>query len=233
MDRTDDSEILGNFPPKLWHFRDVQTLSIQNMDVLRSSVIFYYRSKQRGCRGIHTKLVGAYGQHAYPPESVNYWVRESDRGGRDPADSPRAGTARSDIAKAVSQILSQQPFSSTKYIAAQLRTSRGLMKKTVVDVLGMQKLSLGWVPHGLTVAGKRQRVADSRRLLQMLTADAPNEFTNIITADESWYYWLYRHSSQWSTTRDLVPTRTLQKIDSRKSMFTLIFSGHGLLVLHT
>jgi hypothetical protein len=142
MHRTDDSQIFGNFPPKLWSFRDVETLNIQNMDVLQRSVIFYYRSKQRDYRGIHTKQVRAYGQHACPAESVKCWVREYDRGGRDPADSLRAGRPRSDIAEAVSHILSTQPFSSTTYITAQLRTSRDLVKKTRIEVLGMKIFSL-------------------------------------------------------------------------------------------
>jgi histone-lysine N-methyltransferase SETMAR len=125
-------------------------------------------------------------------------------------------------------ILREQPFSSTKYIAAQLRTSRDLVKKTVVEVLRIKRFNLRWVPRELTVAQKRQRVADSRRLLQTLIADTPKEFTNIITADESWYYWFCPPTFQWRTSRDLVPTRPLQKIDSRKSMFALIFSDHGL-----
>jgi hypothetical protein len=154
------------------------------MDVVERSIIFDYCSIQRGYRGIHTKLVGAYGQHAYPTESVKYWVRGYDCGRRDPADSPRAGRPRSDIAEAVSHILSKQPFSSTKYIAAQLRTSGDLVKQTLVEVLGMKKSHLRWVPHELTVAQTRQRVADSRRLLQTLIPDARNELTNIISTLE-------------------------------------------------
>jgi hypothetical protein len=186
MERNDDSQIFGNLPPRLWRFRHVETLSIQNMDVMARSVIFYHHSKQRGSRGIHTRLVGAYEQHAYPTESVKYWVREYDRGRKDPADSPKAGKPRSDIADAVSHILSEQPFSSTESIAAQLRTSRELVKKTLVEVLGMKKFRLRWVAHERTVAQKPQRVVDSRRLLHTLITDAPNEFTNIITADKGW-----------------------------------------------
>jgi hypothetical protein len=155
------------------------------MDVVQTSAILYHRSKQRGDRGIHTKLVGGDGQHASPTEPVTYWVREYDGGGRDATDSPKAGRPRSDIAEAVSHILSEQLFSSTTYLAAQLQTSRDLVKKTLVEVLGMTTFSLRWVSHELTVAQKRQGVADSRRLLQTLIADAPNEFINTITADES------------------------------------------------
>jgi hypothetical protein len=177
------------------------------------------------------KLVGAYGQHAYPTESVKYWVREYDRGRRDSAHSPRVGRPRSDIAEPVSHILSEQRFTSTRYIGTQLRTSRDLVKKTVVEVLGMKKFSSRCVPHELTVAQKCQQVADSRRRFQTLTGDTRYELTNIISVDESWYYWCYQYSSQRSTSRDLVPTRTLQTIDSNKSMFPLIFSGHDRLAL--
>jgi hypothetical protein len=201
------------------------------MDVVQRSVIFYYRFKGRGDKRIHTKLVAAYGRDAHTIDSVKYWVREHDDGRRDPPDSAKAGRPPSDISEAVAKVLNEEPFSSTKHIAAQLRTSRELVKRTLIDVLGMKKFSLRWVPHTLTGAQKRDRVADSRRLLTALRADAANGFVNIITADESWYYWSYSHSSQWSTSRDLVPTRPIKKIDSKKSMFTLLFSGYGLLVL--
>jgi hypothetical protein len=35
MDRNDDSQIFENFPPKLWDFRDVWTLSIENVEVVQ------------------------------------------------------------------------------------------------------------------------------------------------------------------------------------------------------
>jgi hypothetical protein len=97
--------------------------------------------------------------------------------------------------------------------------------------MGMKKFGLRWVLHELPVPQKGHRVADTERRLQTLRANTPDKFINIITADESWYHWFYRRSSQSSTSRDLVPTRMPMKIDSRKSMFTLILSGHGLLAL--
>jgi histone-lysine N-methyltransferase SETMAR len=97
---------------------------------------------------------------------------------------------------------------------------------------GDEKFSLRWVPHDLTDFHKAQRVQDSRRLLKALKVDAKDNFVKSITGDESWYYWSYEHQSQWSTSRATVPTRTFQKIDTTKSMFTFIFSGYGLLTLN-
>jgi hypothetical protein len=90
---------------------------------------------------------------------------------------------------------------------------------------------LRWVPPEQTAAQKAQRVANSRKLLRVLRVEAANGVVNIITGDESWYYWSYDHSSQWNTSRDLVPTRRLMTIDSKKLLFIVIFSGYGLLAL--
>jgi hypothetical protein len=112
------------------------------MDVVQRSVIFYDRCRQRASKGIHTKLVDSYGQHACRTESVKCSVREYDRGRRAAAGSPRAGAPRSDIAEIVPHILSEQPFSSTKYIAVQLQTSCDLVKKALVEVFAMKKLNV-------------------------------------------------------------------------------------------
>jgi hypothetical protein len=55
---------------------------------------------------------------------------------------------------------------------------------------------------------------------------------NTITADESWYDWSYRHSPQWNASRDQAPTLPLKRNESKKAMFTVMFSGHSLLGLH-
>jgi hypothetical protein len=133
--------------------------------------------------------VETYGAGAYPIDSVKYWVKQYDGGRRDPTDLSKPGRRVFDVAETVSQLLREQPFSSTKHIAAQLRLSRTSVKRTLVSVLGMRKFSLRWVTHDLTEFHKAQRVKDSRGLLKALKVDAKNDFVNIITGDERWYYW--------------------------------------------
>jgi hypothetical protein len=104
-------------------------------------------------------------------------------------------------------------------MAAQLRMNRELAKETLTHVFGMRQFSLRWFPHTVSA-------------LQMaLRGDAANGFVNIMTVNESWYHWSHDYSSQWSTSRDQVPTQELKKIDSQKFMVTLRFSGHGQLAL--
>jgi hypothetical protein len=210
----------------------VEKMCAQQMDVVQRSVIFHLRVKGEGSKRIHTEVVETYGAGAYPIDSVKYWVEQSDGGRRDPTDLSKPGRPVSDVAEAVPQLLRQEPFSSTRHNAAQLRLSRTSVKRTLVSVLRMRKFSFRWVPHDLTEFQKAQRVKDPRGLLKAPKVDAKNNFVNIITGDESWYYWSYEHQSQGSTSRDTVPTRTPQKIDTKQSMFTLIFSGYGLLTLN-
>jgi hypothetical protein len=78
---------------------------------------------------------------------------------------------------------------------------------------------------------KAQQVVDSRKLFRVLRVDPANAFVNLITADESWYYWSYDQSSQWNISRDLVQTRQFKTINSEKPMFTVVFSCYKLLAL--
>jgi hypothetical protein len=142
------------------------------MYVVQRSVIFHLRFKGEGFKRIHTELVETYGAGAYPIDSVKYWVKQYDGGRRDPTDLLTPGRPVSDVAEAVSQLLREKPFSSTRHIAAQLRLSRTSVNSTFVSVLGMRKFSLRWVPHDLTELQKAQRVKDSRGLLKTLIVDA-------------------------------------------------------------
>jgi hypothetical protein len=104
-------------------------------------------------------------------DSVEYWVKQYDGSRRDPTDLPKPGRSVSDIAEAVSQLLREDP-----------------VKRTLVSVLRMRNFRLRWVPHDLTGSPKAQRVKDSRGLLKALKVDARDNFVNIITRNESWYY---------------------------------------------
>jgi hypothetical protein len=84
------------------------------VDVKQKSVIFHYRLKGHGYKRIQTKLVATYGRSAYTEDSVKFWIGGHDRGRRDPAKLCRIVTPPSDIAEAVSKVLSEQPFSLTK-----------------------------------------------------------------------------------------------------------------------
>jgi hypothetical protein len=77
------------------------------------------------------------------------------------------------------------------------------------------KFSLKWVPNVLSEEQKAPRVQMSRELYNNLIFERQKTFATIVTGDESWYYWFYGELSMWAQSRDDVPTRPLQKNDSK------------------
>jgi hypothetical protein len=82
------------------------------------------------------------GPTACTEDSVKYWAGEHDGGRRDPTDLSKTGRLPSDIAEAISEVMSKQPFSSTKCFTAQIGTSRELVKRILIETLEMKKFSL-------------------------------------------------------------------------------------------
>jgi hypothetical protein len=96
------------------------------------------------------------------------------------------------------------------------------------DVLKVKKLNLRWIPHSLDDAHKAERVSLSTDLLMLLKENQKTGFANIITSDESWFYFEYSHQSVWVPSRDEVPERIKQKIDTKKCLDSVIWSVNGI-----
>jgi hypothetical protein len=143
-------------------------MCVGRTNVVERPVIFCCRSKGRGFKRIHTKLVAASGRDVYTVESPKHWVCESDGGRRGPTDLFKTRKPPSDVVDAVLQVLNEERFSSTKYVASQLRISRKVAKRTLIDSLGMEKFSLRPGFHAFAVEQKLEKVADWRRLFKAL-----------------------------------------------------------------
>jgi hypothetical protein len=176
------------------------------MDAAQRFAIFHCRRKGDGYKRIHTKLVAPYRQYAYTEDSGKYCFPEYSSGRGDLTELSRTGRPPSNIAKAASKVLSQRPFSSAKYIAAQLRANHELVERILTEVLGMRTLSLRWILHERTAAQRAQRVVELGKSLRVPRVDAANGFVNVIIPDGNWYDWSHDHSSKQNTFSDLVPT---------------------------
>jgi hypothetical protein len=112
-----------------------------NINVLQRSLILHHRLKGHGYKQIHPKLVATSERNAYTEDSLKCWVREHDGGRSDRTDFSKTGSTYSDIAAAVSKVLGDYLLISKKNIAAQLRTSRALVKGIFIEVSGMKTFS--------------------------------------------------------------------------------------------
>jgi hypothetical protein len=109
-----------------------------------------------------------------------------------------------------------------------LAVTTEVVKRDLQEVLEFHKFSLKWVPNVLSAEQTAARVEMLRELYNNIIFGRQKVFPTIITGYESWYYWSYAESSMWERSRDDVPTRRLQKIDSEKSMFTMFLGSEKL-----
>jgi hypothetical protein len=172
-----------------------------------------------------------YGKDSYSLGVVKYWGREFKAQRTDLHDEVRPGRPFSDISAQIARLLNDEPFSSTRDLARQLAVTKEVVKRDLQEVLGFHKLSLKWVPNVLSAEQKAARVQMSRELYNNLIFQREKKFTTIITGDESWISWSYAQSSIWARSRDDVLTSQFHRIDSKKSMFAIFFSGEKLAFL--
>jgi hypothetical protein len=92
----------------------------------------------------------------------------------------------------------------------------------------LEKIHLLWVSHILSSNQKTVRVFDSRLILRALEERQGANFNRIITGDESWFFLYYRRDSAWAVSRDDLPERTRQKIDTEKYLISILWSVDGI-----
>jgi hypothetical protein len=93
-------------------------MDAQKMDLVQRSVIFHLRFKGEASKRIHTELAETSGAGASPIDSIKYWAKQYDGRRRDPRDLSKPGRPVSDVAEAVSQLRREEPFTSTRHLAA-------------------------------------------------------------------------------------------------------------------
>ena len=111
--------------------------------------------------------------------------------------------------------LEEQPFASVRSTAQELGPAQTTVYRIFTNDLGLKKFVSHWVPHTLSDEQRHRRVELARSLLMRLESTPQTE---VITADESWFYMDYSHDGRWARTGDEVKTRPKRTIGSRKSL---------------
>jgi hypothetical protein len=65
----------------------------------------------------------------------------------------------------------------------------------------------------------------------MLEGMERNNLRDLVTGGESWFTLEFQHSAKWSVSRDEMPQKVRQQIDTMKFMLTLMWDVDGFLVV--
>jgi hypothetical protein len=91
----------------------------------------------------------------------------------------------------------------------------------------MKKLYLYWVPHAMDTNQKVERATLSHGILLVLPGARSTGFQSIITGDKSWFFLYYLRDSIGASSRDELPERVSQTIDTEKYPVSLLWSVNG------
>jgi hypothetical protein len=75
------------------------------------------------------------------------------------------------------------------------------------------------------------RVTFSEELLQAVRHAQDTDFEHLLTGNESWFYYKHPHDLTWAPSRATLPTRKVQKIQTKKRLVSIIWSTSGIQIL--
>jgi AraC-like DNA-binding protein len=138
---------------------------------------------------------------------VKKWNKRFKAGRSDLGDDKRSGRPpKSDLAESVKNLLDEFPFLSCKAIHTRLGISKTTCLRILHDSLGFEKLNLRWVPYKLTDVQKQVRIDRATELLRLINETPEDKLCNIITGDESWFFYEIPITSAWTDSRANLPS---------------------------
>jgi hypothetical protein len=151
-------------------------------------VVKFLFMRGKRLKAIHGELSGVLREAAVSLTTIKRWCRRFKDGNFSLDDEFRSGRPRRDIGAAISQFLSKEPFLSARVLAKRLAISTNTIKEILTRDRGMRKFTGRWVLHDLSATDNAKRVVDVRTPLQALRNDQSQNFSHIMTGDESWFY---------------------------------------------
>ena len=202
-------------------------------DRYQQRVIIRFLHRERVQPGeIHRRLATQPCEDLYSKRSIEWWCAQFVCGREDIEDDHRSGRPPIDhLDTKILACLESEPFQSAYSLAEALGVSHATVLNRLHNSLGMKNFHVRWVPHQLTSELQATRLAKCRELLPILEALQRNNFRNVVTGDESWFYLETGHSAQWSVCRDDVATKTKPTISTPKFMLTVIWGVEGFHVV--
>jgi transposase len=131
------------------------------------------------------------------------------------------------LIKAVEKAVSDDPYAGVREIARKVGSNKDSVNRCLRGPLMMKKKLLKWVPHSLNATQKRIRKELATEMLTILKEDEENDFVNIITGDESWFWYRYDYDAVWVKPGGVVPERPKQGLGSEKVMIEVFWGVDG------
>ena len=200
-------------------------------------VMIYYDYKrmlsQQECL---ESLQKTFGESCVSRATVYNWYAEFNRGRDHFEDEPRVGRPRSAVTpeniEVVRQLVNDDPHITYQQIEDTLQIGSAATESILHDYLGLRKITCRWVSHFLNEAQKEDRIDYCLAMLKKFDGGQPKRVYDILTDDESWFYYYdpeTKRQSQvvWVAKGDTRPTKVRRQRSVGKHMFAIFFMKSG------
>jgi hypothetical protein len=123
--------------------------------------------------------------------TIQFWVREIQRGWEDLHDEYRSGRPALDyIGTKIISILEKALFESACSIAQVLNVDHAIVLHRVHEKLGLRSYCLRWVPHLLTGELRVKRKELAARMIPCRETVRKDGWRHLMMDNESWFFLL-------------------------------------------
>ena len=190
--------------------------------------IFFLYHENHTPEEIHQYLVKHAGEDAYTLSSVRKWLWKIRQNRTDLSNQKKSGRPIDDsIREEIRKQIQSDPYISARRIAQNTNHSPTTVTKVLHDDLGYDYRHLQTVPHLLTDDKRSQRVEEAKRILNTLEKAQRSHNNNIITGDESWFYYTNEPKARWILSGEKIETRVDDNRFQRKKMVTIFIKKNG------
>lgn len=198
---------------------------------LRSNILtsFLLHEPQISC---YNRLLLAFGSGALSPCTVTYWYQRFETGDYSIKDAERSGRPKIDgLREELEKLIETEPRISLKRLALLTGHCKETVKRIFISELHLKRVTHRWVPHLLSDEQKNLRKKIAIKTLPILLESEKCGFANILTGDESWFYFSYPMGDCWIKEIEDRPLAEKKMIGSRKIMMTIFWNGDGQVFL--
>lgn len=194
----------------------------------QKSIVSYLSLKGMTAVQIHADLVATLKGEAVSYGSVTRYLRsKSFIDVKNLMQNGPPDQGLSEIDEAILAALEEQPFASVRQLSRATHLASSTVYSHLTQKLGYTVRHLRWVPHILSEADKIVRAQLSCQLMELLEAQRRRSWHDIVTLDESWFYFTTDYERIWLPQDTSPPERERLTIQSKKMMVTIVWNPAG------
>jgi hypothetical protein len=168
-------------------------------------------------RVIHDDLVATLGEEAIAYGTVTESFRKAQTG-RDGAMplSEEISPYIDDSDEAILSALEELLFLSVRQLSRATHLQATTVYRRLSEKLEFTARHLRWMPQILSDDGNATRIQGSKSLLTLLPAQDTRDWHDVVTLDESWFYYITDHELMWLPREGNVTDRECVAVQSKK-----------------